>query len=161
MREDRFTVREKIAVLLAEYNTLRQEVIAARTNLGQGFHVFSVVVMADIVFLNSSSRWDVAIIIFILALAYLGVLCAWNDKNTASFTRRLRELELEINSVAGEPLMLWETIHGWGKIFGWGKSKIFQNPNPNFRDECYAKPEAPLDSGMIEALMRKTGARSE
>ena len=149
MREDGFTIREKIAVLLAEYNTLRQEVIAAKTNLGQGFHVFSVIVMADIAFLNRSGRWDVAIIIFMLASLYLGALYIWNDKNTASFSRRLRELEREINSVAGEPLMLWETIHGWGKIF--------RNPNPNFQKECYAKPEAPLDSGSIEALLKKTG----
>jgi hypothetical protein len=40
----------KISILLAEYNTLRAEVLAARTNIGQAAGVFSSAIMADIAF---------------------------------------------------------------------------------------------------------------
>jgi hypothetical protein len=125
-------------------------VIAARTNLGKGFGIFSAAMMANVGFgFSSSPSVVVPIYIGLGLILYIWALWVWNEKNTASFTRRLRELEREINSVAGEPLMLWETIHGWGKMF--------LKTNPNFREECYARPEAPLDSGLIEALMKKTG----
>jgi hypothetical protein len=42
----------------------------------------------------------------------------WNERNTQSFTRRIRELERGINSRAdGQVLMRWETVHGWGGMF--------------------------------------------
>lgn len=148
VREDRFTM--KVAILLAEYTTLRQEVIAARTNLGQGFGTFSTAMMANVAFgFSWSPNPVVPICIGLGLMLYLWALMIWNENNTASFTRRLRELEREINNVAGEPLMLWETIHGWGSMF--------RKTNPNFREECYAKPEAPLDSRLIEGLMKKAG----
>ncbi|SDG68039.1 hypothetical protein SAMN05216338_100261 [Bradyrhizobium sp. Rc2d] len=40
--------KDKITVLLAEYNSLGQEVIAARTNVGQGAGIFSAAFMANI-----------------------------------------------------------------------------------------------------------------
>lgn len=148
--KDKFTIKEKVAVLLAEYNTLRQEVMAARANLGQAIGIFSAAMMTNLTLAlgfakDSATPW----IVMIFGVLYFLFLWIWNEKNTDSFTRRLRELEREINSVAGEPLMLWETIHGWGKIF-W-------KTNPNFREETYARPEAPLDSGLMEALLKKTG----
>jgi len=48
--------KDKITVLLAEYNSLGQEVIAARTNVGQGAGIFSAAFMANIAFGFSYAR---------------------------------------------------------------------------------------------------------
>jgi hypothetical protein len=129
-------VKDKITILLAEYNTLRQEVMAARTNVGQGAGVFAAAIMADVAFGFSygKNNPEVAIIVAILAVFYFGALVMWNEKGTTSFTRRLREIENEINSLAGERVLVWETIHGSGNMF--------YETNPNFRG--YVTPEDSL-----------------
>jgi hypothetical protein len=128
--------KEKLPMLLAEYNTLRQEVIAARTSVAQGAGIFSAAIIGAILFGFSSGRSnpEFAIMIGIVAVVYICALVVWNEKVTTSLTRRLRELESEMNGIAGERVMLWETIHGWGNLFF--------NSNPNFRG--YTTPEEPL-----------------
>jgi hypothetical protein len=130
-------VRDKIIILLAEYNTLRQEVMAARTNIGQGVGIFFAAIMADIAFGFSYGKNvpEVTIIIAILAFFYIGGLVFWNEKGTTSFTRRIREIENEINNLAGERILVWETIHGSGNMT--------YESNPNFRGG-YVTPEEPM-----------------
>jgi hypothetical protein len=126
---------DKIWVLLAEYNTLRAEVLAARNNVGQGAGIFSAAIMANFAFGFSAASKNSAIpiIIGILAVAYFACLFAWNENNTISVTKRIRELEAQINGLAGERLLLWETVHGWGGMY--------RKTNPNFRDDN--SPELP------------------
>ncbi len=108
---------QKITVLLAEYNTLRAEVLAARGNVAQAASLTVPVVMALIGFSFSTSLsirkwvvWAVAVV----AAAYLGVIFVWNEVYTRRFTAQLRMLEHKINELAGEQLLTWETQHGWG-----------------------------------------------
>ncbi|MGL9621564.1 hypothetical protein QRQ56_26460 [Bradyrhizobium sp. U531] len=117
---------DKIWILLAEYNTLRAEVLAARSYMGQGAGIFAAALMANIAFGYSAGKDYLAltIILGMLTLVYFVALFAWNEKNTISATARLRELEAEINSLAGERLLLWETVYGYGGI--WRKT----NPHP-------------------------------
>ena len=126
---------DKISVLLAEYNTLRAEVLAARSNVGQGAGIFSAAIMANFAFGFSVGKdyLEMPIIIGMLAVLYFGFLFAWNEKNTISFTRMLRELEAEINGLAGERLLLWETVHGSGGMW--------RQTNPRFQG--YTSPEPP------------------
>src|SRR4051794_7549494 len=117
--------KEKIIILLAEYNTLRLEVMAARANVSQGVGIFSAAIMADLIFgFSPYGRAEIAFIAAIIAALYLGGLVIWNEKGTTSFTRRLREIENEINGLAGERILVWETIHGWGNMLS--------QTNPNF-----------------------------
>jgi hypothetical protein len=126
---------DKIWILLAEYNTLRAEVLAARNNVGHGAGIFAAAFVANIGFgFSAGSRYpEVPIIIGILLVGYFAALYRWNENNTISFTRRLRELEAEITQRAGERLLLWETVHGWGGM--WRKT------NPHFQG--YTSPELP------------------
>jgi len=111
---------KKVPVLLAEYNTLRAEVLAARSNVAQAAGIFAATLMADIAFANSAANtgpWCVPWAICAVIVLYFCVLVGWNEKNTQSFTHRLRELEPEINALTNDRLLVWETYYGWGGMF--------------------------------------------
>jgi hypothetical protein len=117
---DKDDVRQRVTVLLAEYNTLRTEVISARTAFARAIEVTVAVIMAA-VGLGFSKTFEgspnVPIGIGIGAVAYLILTFLWNELNTQGYTRRLRTLERDINRrLGGEELLLWETKHGWGSL---------------------------------------------
>src|SRR5262245_32997097 len=119
---------QKITILLAEYNTLRNEVIAARANVAQAIGLVAVVLMGILGLIYSSNGpGDPRILkfIFVCAAGYLGFTLWWNEGNTRTFTRRLREIERDVNKRAGERLLLWETKFGWGSII--------RNINKNYK----------------------------
>jgi hypothetical protein len=129
---------QKVSILLAEYNTLRAEVLAARGNVAQAAGIFSTTFMANIAFAFSSAnpgRWQVPCAIGAAIVVYFCVLAGWNEKNTQSFTHRLREIEAEINDLAEDRLLTWETDHGWGGMF-W-------KTNPHFKGYTQPKPNQP------------------
>jgi hypothetical protein len=125
---------QKISVLLAEYNTLRTEVIAARGNVAQAISLASAVIMAALgyKFSKDGFDWFQFAQVAASALAYLGFTFWWNEKNTRTFTARLREIEGDINERASERIILWETDYGWGSIV--------VNINKNFKGYTY-KPK--------------------
>ena len=111
----------KIPVLLAEYNTLRSEVMTARTNVTQTITITATIVVAALGFtFKTGVTWH-AVILFAavtsLALLYLYFAFRWNERNTRAFTSRIREIESDVNRRVGERLLLWETDYGWGSIF--------------------------------------------
>jgi hypothetical protein len=109
---------QKISILLAEYSTLREEVLAARGNLAQAVGlwvpVIAAVIGASFSKKLTSHNKNIIRIIAISAAVYLSASLIWNEVNTRSFTAQLRVLEGQINELAGEPLLTWETRHGWG-----------------------------------------------
>jgi hypothetical protein len=117
--EKDLTQSQKISVLLAEYDTLRTEVMAARASVVQAIGLAAAVTMGVIGFAFSTSfsgpRW-VPWFIGTLALLYVCASCAWNEINTRKFTKRLRAIEEDINMRAKEPLLRWETEQGWGGV---------------------------------------------
>jgi hypothetical protein len=121
-------VGQKISILLAEYNTLRAEVMAARSNVAQAAGIMSATLMAIFAFKYSTSMKGPPLLPWALlasAVIYFAILLTWNEMNTRGFTSRLRELEEEIDKRAGERLMLWETDYGWGGM-------IFKS-NPKYK----------------------------
>lgn len=110
---------QKISVLLAEYNTLRAEVMAARGNVAQAVGLTVPVIMGLVGLSFSPSLgppiWIIGAITAI-AVAYLGLHFMWNEANTKHFTTQLRVLEDQINTLAGERLLTWESSHGWGAM---------------------------------------------
>ena len=110
---------QKIAILLAEYNTLRAEVLAARSYVAQAVSITAAVVMGVIGFSFSTSfkvpTW-VPWCVTGVAIAYLGITFGWNEASTRRFTKRLRALEADVNARAGERLLIWESDFGWGSM---------------------------------------------
>lgn len=134
---------QKISVLLAEYNTLRAEVLAARGNVAQAGGIFAATLMADFAFagaliFNNVFWWWLGLPFFIMLVmvGYFWGLVHWNEANTRNFTRRLREIEKQIYQITGDPpILLWETVHGWGGMF--------RQTNPNFKGYKSFPPEQP------------------
>ena len=110
---------QKISVLLAEYNTLRAEVLAARSNVAQAISL-TVPVLMGLIGLSYSTNFAIPSRVLWtvtgVAIIYLVINFAWNDWNTRKFTARLRSIERHINALALEPLLTWETTQGWGAI---------------------------------------------
>jgi hypothetical protein len=110
---------QKISILLAEYNTLRSEVLAARSYIAQAAAITAGVLMGVLGLTFSANlplaRWA-GLSMSVIAIVYLGSAFVWNELNTRKFTKRLRELEKDINKLAGEQLLVWETDYGWGSI---------------------------------------------
>jgi hypothetical protein len=87
----------KIAVLLAEYNTLRAEVLAARGNVLQAIGLTVPIVMGLVGLAFSPTlalpRW----IIWGIPVAgffYLCISFVWNEINMHKFTKQLREIDV-------------------------------------------------------------------
>jgi hypothetical protein len=112
--------RQKITVLLAEYNTLRTEELGARDYVARALGLCVTVFMADAALFFSKyfggHRWASVIILIVLVIYGFNV-AYWNDKNTQTISRRLRELEKEINGLFDDQVLVWETYYGWGQMF--------------------------------------------
>ena len=111
--------KDKISILLAEYNTLRAEVMAARNNVAQAIGLTVPVIIGLIGLSYSTSLAAPGWVLWAIvcsALVYLGLILFWNDLNTRAFTEQLRALERKINALAEEQLLTWESTQGWGSI---------------------------------------------
>lgn len=113
-----FTQKDKVQILLHEYDTLRTEVIHRINNVYQllAFVVALIGVLGALVsnlYMGASSSAKVGPrgLIFI---AFVSLPVIWLCANLISqdlnrIASRLRELENEINERAGEQLLKWET----------------------------------------------------
>jgi membrane protein YdbS with pleckstrin-like domain len=106
---------QKVSVLLAEYNTLRAEVMAARGATTQAVSLMLPVVLAMAGYHFSDHPalpgW-VSAGLFSLGIVYIVAALGWNEFNTRHFKARLRFLEDDINRREGETLLVWES-QGW------------------------------------------------
>ena len=131
----------RIPILLAEYNTLRAEVMLARTEVYRtaGFGLPAAAALVSLG-LSASSWWGTgfSILGLVFLVAYVFVNTFYDDKNTGTFTARIREIEDDINGLAGgEKLLIWETYYGWGSIF--------RPTNPTFGKRPQKVPYRPLE----------------
>jgi hypothetical protein len=105
------TQKDKIQILLAEYGALRGEILA-RT--GFGFQIAAVSLGAITWFLAqqlSGRPWW-----FWCAMGIVGTCFAIamfvNSRDGEKTARRLKDIEYEVNSRAGEHILVWETLNG-------------------------------------------------
>jgi hypothetical protein len=136
---------QKLSILLAEYNTLRAEVMAARANVGQAGGVMAAAIMAIFAFKYSTSMKGPSLLPWVLlatAITYFAILLGWNEMNTRGFTSRLRELEEEINKRSDERLMLWETDHGWGGMI-WKTNPKYKGYSAQWPPQSAPKVQPP------------------
>ncbi len=105
------STEEKIKILLCEYATLRQEIIA-RT--GHGFQLMSVgsVVLAWVI--STQTRRSLFWPGVAIALTFFLVAAWFTLRDIKRAATRIQELEKDINRRAGEELLVWESK--WGGV---------------------------------------------
>jgi ABC-type transport system involved in Fe-S cluster assembly fused permease/ATPase subunit len=109
---------QKIQILLAEYSTLRTEVLSRYNAQFQSSAVLVTVFIGLTVLTSTNGLKPVLIALMIVtALIFIAVLI-WIDVDIAKAARRLRAIEADVNQRAGERLLVWETDTGLGGIVG-------------------------------------------
>lgn len=110
--ERQMDAKEKIAIIMEEYKALRAEVLQKNTVLIQIF-VVSGTIGAGILGAMIQYRAYTAGFAMLSAILILVILALWmHALQIRVVARRLREIEMEINKLAGTPLLKWETKHG-------------------------------------------------
>jgi fatty acid desaturase len=108
--------KDKIHILLQEYNALRSEMLQ-RINAMMQWIVVGAAATIGLITLIWGNRTDpqlrflVILLVVVWCLIFLGLIFLIRDRNKLS--RRIRELEKDINHRAGETLLVWETR--WGR----------------------------------------------
>lgn len=103
--------KDRIQILLSEYSALRSEIVG-RT--GFGFQIAAVLLAAITWFMQQQLNgrpWYFWVVMGFVAAGF--VLATFvNLRDISRLALRSKELEHEINSRAGEHLMVWETLSG-------------------------------------------------
>jgi len=108
--------KERLQILLAEYNTLRAEILTRTSN---GFQVTTI----SAGFIGLLLQWPLGKqfwigLVFFVALA---ASCIWIILSaTAKVSARLKILENEINDYAGKELLTWENHYGAAQFGPYG-----------------------------------------
>ena len=109
---------EKIAILLHEYDTLRNEILERHASLVAFYVILTLMVSYAITLLwrdraNISGR-----ILLVLVVAIFAIVTLVFNADTVRAAKRIRQIETEVNARAGEVLLRWETEWGAGKRIG-------------------------------------------
>jgi hypothetical protein len=110
---------QRVQILLHEYNTLRAEVLSRYVAQFQSGGVASIVLLGIFTLIANLgfSYWFIGLVG--LDLILFAAVLVWIDIDIAKAARRLRELEVQINSLAGgEALLKWESVWGIGGVTG-------------------------------------------
>ena len=97
--------KDKVTILLAEYNMLRLEILTRTTH---GFQLMAVyaVMFVWIMQAKQGVRFWISLAV---AVATLLIACWISFSNINRCVKRVLELEKDINNRAGENLLVWET----------------------------------------------------
>lgn len=105
---------QKIQILLHEYDTLRNEVLSRYAAQFQSTGVLAIIIIGlTTVLITQGAKITILVLIGITVMLYIGAQI-WIDYDIAKAARRLREIEADVNSRAGETLLQWETVWGLG-----------------------------------------------
>jgi hypothetical protein len=111
--------KERIQILLSEYGALRSEI---NSRSGYGFQMTAIAAAAITWFAQqaiSAASWERSLVL-IAAIAVIAAALnlGWrvNGRDIWRAADRVRELENEINSRAGEQLLVWETLWGPARV---------------------------------------------
>jgi hypothetical protein len=108
--------KERLQVLLAEYNTLRAEILTRTSN---GFQVTSIIAGLVAILL----QWPIGLRFWMgVTLGLVLYICSlWIILSaTAKLAARLRALEIIINTLVGKELLMWERNYGSAQIGPYG-----------------------------------------
>lgn len=104
--------KDKVAIILEEYRSLRTEVLQRNTVLNSILTVAGTVSAATVGIMVQYSAY-VAVSITILVVLLLVAYAFWIiDYDSRRIGFRLRQIETEVNHRANDNLLRWETEHG-------------------------------------------------
>ena len=115
MTANPFSTSDKVQALLSEYNSLRSEIMQRNSVFNQ-YCVISVPASVAAVSVVTSAFPPLGVMLFLVICCLLYVVFRIIEFDTLTAAARVRELEAQINEMAGEPLLTWETDHGLSKI---------------------------------------------
>jgi hypothetical protein len=103
--------RDRIQILQSEYAALRSEIVA-RT--GFGFQIAAVALAGITWFMQQSLTGRPWLFWFVMACVSICFIIAIfvNARDLSRAAHRVKEIEYEVNSRAGEHLLIWETLGG-------------------------------------------------
>lgn len=107
-QSEKLSEKDKIQILLQEYNTLRSELVA---NTGRALQMATLVGIALTLTLSRpvDKRFWIVAIIGVVGLVGLGSVVI---RDVRRLGHRVIELEKDINRRAGEELLVWENRRG-------------------------------------------------
>jgi hypothetical protein len=118
--------KDKITILLHEYDTLRDEVVQRWNAIQQQISIFVVILIGSLTILWSAGgkalEQRFLYTLLVLGFCFFGYALILNHRDIQKINRRLRELEADINGLAGEQLLKWETFWSGAVTEYWGKS---------------------------------------
>lgn len=108
--------KERIDVLLKEYDALRASILLRTQSVFTTVNVVVTLTAAVATFLLTRPapiehpRW----LAFLVCLALVGfsVIGAWTVAQSRRAALRVKQIENRINEIAGEELLAWERLHG-------------------------------------------------
>jgi hypothetical protein len=104
--------KDKIAIILEEYKTLRAEILQRTSMLNQIYAVTGTIA-AGVLGAMVQYGAIAAGVAMLLALAMLAIFATWLlDHEIRVVATRIRQIETEINGLAESRLLVWETDHG-------------------------------------------------
>lgn len=111
-------MEKNMQILFKEYDTLRTELIARGTQVFQWFALVAVLAVALVTWVGShgwnNPRFWLILVPFSASLIYIRIRIHWDVWQAAA---RVRELEKQINDLAGSQLLTYETSRGRAKDF--------------------------------------------
>ena len=115
MSEPGISPRDEIAILLAEYGTLRDELLQRNTILNQTFFI-AATLGAALIGLLLTSLWVLAVVLIIFSPIPILITTLLIRFDTYKAAARIRDIESAVNKIANKRLLIWETDNGRYKI---------------------------------------------
>jgi hypothetical protein len=124
-----FSDNEQTTILLAEYATLRAEIIQRSSSEYQIYTVSGTIFVAIVGTSLAIHSASTCIGLTAILSALVTVALRFIDYSTRQTAARLQELEQTINGLAGRELLVWESRHGllavgygprWRQVLGIG-----------------------------------------
>jgi hypothetical protein len=109
------STNDKVLTLLAEYSSLRSEILQRNSTFNQ-YCVISVPASVAAVSFAYTAFPPAGIILFLVIGALLYTVFRIIEFDTLAAATRVRALEKKLNEMAGEPLVTWETDCGLNTV---------------------------------------------
>jgi hypothetical protein len=110
-----FSTNDKVQALLFEYNSLRSEIMQRNSVFNQ-YCVISVPASVAAVSVVYTAFPPLGIILFLTICSLLYIVFCIIEFDTLAAATHVRALEAQINEMAGERLLTWESDHGLDKV---------------------------------------------
>jgi len=109
------STNDKVLTLLAEYSSLRSEIMQRNSVFNQ-YCVISVPASVAAVSVVTSASPPLGILLFLIIGSLLYIVFRIIEFDTLAAATRVRVLEKQLNEMAGERLVTWETENGLNTV---------------------------------------------